>query len=67
MIILIFSFVLTPAFIDFAAKVPLLNDLLLRIVGTDPAAHVPTQARKVYDVRSVIASIVDGVYLRVRT
>lgn len=28
--------------------------------GTDPAAHVPAQARKVYDVRSVIASVVDG-------
>ncbi|HVU10788.1 MAG TPA: amino acid ABC transporter permease [Phototrophicaceae bacterium] len=35
-IILIFSFVLTPAFVDFVAKVPLLDDLLQRLAGVDP-------------------------------
>src|SRR5664279_363185 len=35
-IILIFSFALTPAFITFVAKIPALDDVLQRIAGIDP-------------------------------
>ncbi len=35
-IILIFSFVVTPAFIQFAAGIPALDDILQRVAGIDP-------------------------------
>lgn len=40
-IILIFSFVITPAFIQFAAGVPMLDDIVQRVAGIDPAL-IPT-------------------------
>ena len=40
-IILIFSFVLTPALVNFASQVPILDDLLQRLVGIDPT-NIPT-------------------------
>lgn len=35
-IILIFSFVITPAFVDLAVQIPVLDDLLQRIAGINP-------------------------------
>ncbi len=35
-IILIFSFVITPAFIQFASGIPLLDDIVQRLAGIDP-------------------------------
>jgi len=44
-IILIFSFVITPAFIDFVSKIPALDDIVQRIAGIDPNLIATTVLR----------------------
>jgi polar amino acid transport system permease protein len=44
-IILIFSFVVTPAFIDFVSKIPALDDIIQRIAGIDPNLIATTVLR----------------------
>lgn len=44
-IILIFSFVITPAFIDFAVQIPVLDDLVQRLAGINPEVISTTLLR----------------------
>ncbi len=44
-IILIFSFVITPAFIDFVSKIPALDDVIQRLAGIDPNVIATTVLR----------------------
>lgn len=44
-IILIFAFVITPAFIDFASKIPAIDDLVQRVAGIDPSVIESTIIR----------------------
>ena len=44
-IILIFSFVVTPAFIDFVSKIPALDDIIQRVAGIDPNLIATTVLR----------------------